>query len=183
VLTETGRQRLDELGSFRFSRQVNAKLRHHLEPVTLPKQWRYVGRIPVNDRGKTAVKSIEDLLEKPLAAMKTAPEIEAVRRTGDSLDIDLSIPGDLLYFQGHFPGFPVLPGIAQLDWAVREARRRFDKSGFVLNIQNLKFRELIRPGEKITLSLRSFADGGWVSFEYRRDQSIYSSGRLTFAAE
>lgn len=180
VLTETGQRRLTDIGSFRFGRYVNAKLRHYLEPTTLPKRWRFVDRIPVNVQGKRIDGEIREVLENAQPTPRTGPEIRAIRRENDTLEIDMLIPGDLLYFQGHFPDQPVLPGIVQLEWAIAEARRNFDQAGAVLQVRNLKYRRLIRPDTDVTLSLQFHASDGRVSFEFRDDDTVYSSGRFTF---
>ena len=51
----------------------------------------------------------------------TQPDIDAVRELADGVELDLAIGPELIYFQGHFPGYPVLPGIVQIDWAVQLA--------------------------------------------------------------
>jgi len=66
----------------------------------------------------------------------------------------LRIPPDLLYLQGHFPGHPLLPGIAQLVsivldrvhamWPAFEQPRR---------ITQLKFRRPIYPADELQLEL------------------------------
>ncbi len=49
----------------------------------------------------------------------TDPQLLASQREGDSLRIRARVPRDLLYFDGHFPGHPLLPGFVQLDWVMR----------------------------------------------------------------
>ena len=45
------------------------------------------------------------------------PTILAVEKEGASkVRLKISLPEDLLYFQGHFPDAPILPGIVQTDW-------------------------------------------------------------------
>jgi 3-hydroxymyristoyl/3-hydroxydecanoyl-(acyl carrier protein) dehydratase len=37
---------------------------------------------------------------------------------GDTLTLRLHVVADLFWFRGHFPTLPILPGVAQLDWAL-----------------------------------------------------------------
>ena len=50
------------------------------------------------------------------------PDILATRPSPDGIRVDLRVPADLACFPDHFPGFPLLPGVVQLDWALALAR-------------------------------------------------------------
>ena len=58
----------------------------------------------------------------------------------------LAMDPDLTAFQGHFPGHPVLPGVVQVDWAVRFGSEAFGPLGRFRAIEHLKFQDPIRPG-------------------------------------
>ncbi|WP_119343660.1 ApeI family dehydratase [Facilibium subflavum] len=70
------------------------------------------------------------------------------------LKILLFFDQSLLAFKGHFPNIPVLPGVAQTDFAIYFAsqflaldRKRVDK------IQQLKFTKVIKPDMQLYLAL------------------------------
>ena len=42
---------------------------------------------------------------------------------GPAAQIDFVVPNDLEYFDGHFPGAPIVPGVVQIKWAIDGARR------------------------------------------------------------
>lgn len=112
--------------------------------------------------------------------MKLTPDIIATSREGESITYQLRVPADLAHFAGHFPGLPILPGIVQVDWAVRLARR--DLPGLTAShaISNLKFQAMVRPDAVLTLELRHDADRHSLQFAYRDTVRTYSSGRIIF---
>lgn len=97
------------------------------------------------------------------------------------LVLELHVPAELAHFDGHFPGLPVLPGVVQVDWAVRFARERLALAGDFLRLENLKFLALVRPGSRLQLELRLEPDGGLLAFAYASGARKCSSGRLVFA--
>jgi 3-hydroxyacyl-[acyl-carrier-protein] dehydratase len=71
------------------------------------------------------------------------------------------LPPELDVFQGHYPHFPVLPGVLQCEAAFQAAavliaRSHPPQAGevpVVTRIQNVQFRRLVRPGETLTLEV------------------------------
>ncbi len=104
------------------------------------------------------------------------PEIRAVRKTSDGVELDFTIPATLLYLEGHFPGFPVLPGVAQIDWAARLADRHLETGIGAARRFRVKFSSVIPPGTDLTLALRRSKDGRRLTFEYRAGERVMSSG-------
>ncbi|MGE5540450.1 MAG: acyl-CoA synthetase [Gemmatimonas sp.] len=90
---------------------------------------------------------------------------------------ELSLPADHPVFRGHFPGRPVLPGVAQIDWAVRLAARAWGLPEVARDFQ-VKFRNVIPPGVPVALALRYDRTKRQLHFEYRSDDRVMSSGRI-----
>ncbi len=87
----------------------------------------------------------------------------------------------LRWFEGHFPGFPVLPGVVQLDGLVlRQVERLWPASGALRSVRRLKFMKLIRPDERIVLSLDRDAARGSVDFAIDGPDGRCASGTLVF---
>jgi 3-hydroxymyristoyl/3-hydroxydecanoyl-(acyl carrier protein) dehydratase len=86
------------------------------------------------------------------------------------------VPRDLRYFEGHFPGFPVLPAVAILDFSVEIIRRakRVDQLE-LMEVRNAKFSHPIQPEMKIEIRVtQSEADWKvrWLGGELLADLSL-----------
>jgi beta-hydroxyacyl-ACP dehydratase FabZ len=63
------------------------------------------------------------------------------------------------YFQGHFPGMPVMPGVLQLEAMAQTAGvllNRIDKSGgvpYFMSIDKAKFRKVVTPGDQLRIEV------------------------------
>jgi 3-hydroxymyristoyl/3-hydroxydecanoyl-(acyl carrier protein) dehydratase len=113
--------------------------------------------------------------------MRLLPEILGEHRQDDRVELDLRVPPDLAYFEGHFPGLPILPGVVQIDWSVRFARDRLGLRGNFAAAENLKFLSIVRPDARLTLTLQAETDVR-LAFNYFSQNKKYSSGTLVFGA-
>ncbi len=113
------------------------------------------------------------------AAAVLDPVVEAVRRSAEGVELELRIPEDLRYFQGHFPGFAILPGVVQVDWAIRLARRYLALSDAPAQSVRVKFHKPIRPNATVSLALTLSAEGR-LSFACRDPQGPCASGQIGF---
>jgi 3-hydroxyacyl-[acyl-carrier-protein] dehydratase len=112
------------------------------------------------------------------------PEVTAVQHDGpDQVQLSLHIPEALAHFSGHFPGMPVLPGVVQVDWAVRYGRQHLPLIGEFAALENLKFHALVLPQTDLQLLLSWNTAKTTLSFNYSIGESggrTYSSGRVAF---
>ena len=109
------------------------------------------------------------------------PELVHQGVTGTTARVLLNIPADLEYFDGHFPGAPIVPGVVQVKWAMEHARRCFALSGGCSALEVLKFQRVIRPGAQVTLALEYFERTGKVHFSFECQQGRLSSGRIVLS--
>jgi len=101
--------------------------------------------------------------------------------TGERGSFAVRIPVDLLAFQGHFPGDPVLPGIAQLlNLALDRTHALWPELGQPRRVTRLKFRQKIGPGD--LLEVRLERDTLEVRFELHRGPELCAQGCLDFSA-
>lgn len=68
-----------------------------------------------------------------------------------TLVADIEIPKDSPWFDGHFPGQPVLPGIAQLAMVQDLLRAAMDNRLKIKKITRVRFKQMIRPDDGITI--------------------------------
>ena len=107
----------------------------------------------------------------------TDPVILREWRDGDGCTLQLQVPTDLVYFPGHFPQAPVLPGAVQVAWALQLAAARLGTSPQCREVEALKFQRLLQPGDRVTLTLRYDEARRKLHFAYREGEAAYSSGR------
>ena len=72
------------------------------------------------------------------------------------------------YFQGHFPGQPILPGISQVHMAVLLAGEVFGWAPEGSDLNRVKFKDIVRPGETLDLTLTADRDKGRLAFRWLR---------------
>ena len=97
--------------------------------------------------------------------------------------LQLHVPHDHPRFAGHFPGLPILPGVVQLDWAVRLARRLIPGLADhppCHSVEQLKFQAVVTPGTTLQLVLHWNPDDHLLNFTFTHGERVCSSGRLRF---
>lgn len=85
-------------------------------------------------------------------------------------------------YAGHFPDNPILPGVVQVEWALRLGEACFGPLGPFLALEHLKFQDTIQPGQAITLSLEWEAERQELAFEFRGERGLKSKGFARYGA-
>lgn len=88
------------------------------------------------------------------------------------------VPIDLRYLEGHFPGNPIVPGVAQLLLVERAIRRAFPELGAPKGLARLKFEARIDPGDDVVVELDRADDK--VRFSIVRGETTCSRGTLRY---
>jgi 3-hydroxyacyl-[acyl-carrier-protein] dehydratase len=92
-----------------------------------------------------------------------------------------------LWFKGHFPGEPVLPGIALLSMVfemIEQHKRESGKICRVTGFKRVRFRHLVKPGDSIHISIscnNSYTKPAY-SFKMLTENELAASG-LIFVEE
>jgi AMP-binding enzyme len=187
VPSASGMRALACTDPFRFGRRLREALASAQPAAGLPRRWRFVERLPVDSLGKRRASDLATLFDDrpdgaPIPQKPTMPEVRAVRAGADGVDLDLAIPEDLAYLEGHFPGLPIVPGVVLIDWVIELAARHLALPVEVAQTFAAKFRHVIRPGELVTLSLRYGATRRNLDFAYRNDSQPLATGTIDIPA-
>ena len=173
VPTEPARAQLQRLGAFRFSRRLRAAQASRLEPAERPKWWRFVQDIPQNRQGKRAATTLRQLF---VAEPDDLPPHRLLRHTDNVAEIVVELDAGLVWFTGHFPGEPILAGVAQVQIARRFAEQLWQLPPLAGNVRRLKFHRLIRPGQDVHLHLENLSGGAAIRFRFEAEKRVVSEG-------
>lgn len=151
------------------------------------------GHERVRDEGPDVLK--DELGERPCCIVPSAdfavhasrlptdpdqlPKVLSGFCTGDTYELLLEVSPRLCWFEGHFPGQPVLPGVIQLHWASTMARALYGIERIPLHIKRLKFSNVIVPGRIVELVLERPVPNE-VQFRVHGRGVQNSQGRLDF---
>lgn len=94
------------------------------------------------------------------------------------MSASIEIPGDGPLFAGHFPGRPILPGIAELAMVVRALAPTAGPTT-VAAIPFLRFRALVMPGDRLEVTA-SPGTGGVLRFDLRRGAGLVANGAILY---
>ena len=180
VLSPEGATAWREQGRASVLNALRDHLRGSLDVVALPRSWRVVDRLPRDAQGKLPQAAWQRLFE----ARPLAPEWKRLEDGAGDRQARFSgqVPWDLVYFAGHFAEFPLVPGVVELDWAMTQARAAFTLPPHLIRTEALKFRQFVRPGDTLELTLDWQPDRGRLVFELKGPEGICASGRLVLAA-
>ncbi|HWT99454.1 MAG TPA: AMP-binding protein, partial [Terriglobales bacterium] len=182
-LDPAGIEELQQNGAFRLGQALRRRLAGTLEPASLPKRWRFVTAIPAQAMGKRRRADLLALFDGPLAETAGAGDEPQIRdrrydKAGNGairLELDLYVDPALPQLDGHFPGLPIVPGVALVDWAARLAQRHLQIGDGVVRSLQVKFRRLMQPGQVVTLVLEHQVAGDKLAFTYRDGDEILAS--------
>jgi 3-hydroxyacyl-[acyl-carrier-protein] dehydratase len=74
------------------------------------------------------------------------------------ISTEATVPTTATIFEGHFPGFPLMPGVLLIEamaqtsgWLI-VAVNRFERMAFLAAVKDAKFRMFVRPGQKLSVN-------------------------------
>jgi 3-hydroxymyristoyl/3-hydroxydecanoyl-(acyl carrier protein) dehydratase len=183
VFNGKGKERFAGLEKHAINTFWREYLLQYFENIVIPKKWRYPETLPLDAQGKKKREEVELLFSGESAASAGgglgAPGREKIiEKTDNSVSLEFSIPGTSPCFDGHFPGFPILPAAAQADLTLRFASQYFGTRIEISEIRKIKFSNLIRPFSPVVLTIEK--KGKNISFKMNSPsgETVYSCGTM-----
>lgn len=186
-LSPAGVQAFRQHGRRHLILAISDLLRESIDTLAIPRHWRFPTVLPRNAQSKITRQQVHDCFTQPLRSPQW--DIDHADSTAQSLqaqacvqyDLTATVPIDLVYFSGHFPTFPLVPGVVQLGWALEQARARNLCRGEPQGIENLKFQHFLRPADPCSMTLKWDNDKRKLYFSMRTGATMTASGRIAFA--
>ncbi|GIP35576.1 3-hydroxyacyl-ACP dehydratase FabZ [Paenibacillus sp. J2TS4] len=135
------------------------------------------------------IKQIQDILPHryPFLLVDRILEVEDGVRAVGLKNVSMNEP----FFQGHFPEYPVMPGVLIVEalaqvggLAMLKAEANRGKLGFLAGIDNFRFRGQVKPGDTLILELEVTRFKGTIGKgkgTAKVNDKIVAEGELMFA--
>ncbi|WP_413111562.1 3-hydroxyacyl-ACP dehydratase [Thaumasiovibrio sp. DFM-14] len=94
------------------------------------------------------------------------------------ITLSLKLGADIVYFDGHFDDFALLPGVVQLDWAIHYGQAHYQTTMQLTEIKQIKFQRPMCPEALVLLRLSWNRAKRELIFKFSDEQWVYSQGRL-----
>lgn len=176
ALTAEGREALRRDGRVLLLKALRRHLAAWFDTVVLPRHWRIHRALPVDARGKVQAQAVA----RAFAAREEGFELLAEWDEAEGRVFELRVPHTLVHFAGHFPGLPILPGVVQVDWAIRLAHEWVPGARTLASVEQLKFTAPVPPGALLRLTLAHDAARRRVSFVWRAGGRDCASGVIGY---
>jgi 3-hydroxymyristoyl/3-hydroxydecanoyl-(acyl carrier protein) dehydratase len=133
-----------------------------------------VEAMPSNPQGKTTEAALAALFDP------RRPQMRVRERTSSRAVLEVEASSRSPFFEGHFPGKPILPGVTQLEWAIQFGRELFALPPDFLGMEAVKFQQVIVPGTRLSLELTWNAERGSLGFKLTSASGSHANGRILF---
>lgn len=105
----------------------------------------------------------------------------SIEQTNDAVRAQVTTDPQSPWFSGHFPGDPILPGIAQLQMVTNVIAQARNKDLRLVDLTRIKFKKLIRPGDILDIHALAAGKENTYTFRISSKQEDVCSGTLTLA--
>ena len=100
---------------------------------------------------------------------------------GRRISSEATVPQESTIFEGHFPGYPLMPGVLLIEamaqtsgWLV-VALHRFERMPFLVAVKEAKLRTFVTPGQRLSINAHLNHDGSGYAIV---DAKIKIEGKL-----
>ncbi len=99
------------------------------------------------------------------------------RSSSNEIFADAKASGKSPWFSGHFPGEPILPGVALLEMVFDAIKQECGENLKISGVKRVKFKQIIKPGDKIQIIARKKnANNSLYTFQVMVDSRIACNG-------
>ncbi|TDV39019.1 acyl-coenzyme A synthetase/AMP-(fatty) acid ligase [Paraburkholderia caballeronis] len=176
VLSAQGRETLRRDGRVALVKVLRRHLAAYFDAVVLPRHWRIRRALPVDVRGKVQAQAVA----QAFATRDEGFELLAEWDDAQGRAFEIRVPHTLVHFAGHFPGLPILPGVVQVDWALRLADEWMPGARALASVEQLKFMAPVPPGVLLRLALTHDASRRRIGFVWRFGERDCASGVIVY---
>jgi 3-hydroxyacyl-[acyl-carrier-protein] dehydratase len=115
--------------------------------------------------------------------------ITALDLEGRKIEVEATVPTTSTIFEGHFPGFPLMPGVLLMEAMAQTSGwliiglTKFTRMPFLAAFKEAKLRSFVTPGKVLALSASIAHEGsGFVvtRAEIRMDGKLACNAEITF---
>jgi len=94
----------------------------------------------------------------------------------------INIPSDGGYFEGHFPGRPILPGVTQIILVQEAIIKEAGEDVPVTGITHTRLRQIVLPGDTLELVVRR-TNEHHMRFDLKRENVLVTNGEFYLGAQ
>src|SRR5215470_7334386 len=108
---------------------------------------------------------------------------------GRTIRAEAIVPTQSTIFEGHFPGYPLMPGVLLLETMAQTSGwliiglTRFERMPFLAAFKEAKLRSFVTPGKTLTIDAAMVHDGSGfavTSAEIRIEDKLVCNAEITF---
>ena len=98
----------------------------------------------------------------------------------NEISADIRVPSDSPWFDGHFPGEPILPGVAQIGMVFDAIRKARNPDLKISSVRRVRFKRIIRPDDQLKIIAAPLKkEAGSYSFRILIQDEVVCSGMMT----
>lgn len=157
-------------------RDIASAIAEEFDPVFVPRQVVFVDALPRSSTGKLP----KDALRELFGHASKMPERDIPLALDADARVSCTLSPNLVFFEGHFRGLPILPGTVLLERVVVPAARMKEPDlGIVKGLERIRFMRTVTQNQhlKVAITRRSHER---VAFEVSSAGGVVATGVLLF---